>query len=64
MNMCSKYLGSTEEGMIITTGGNQCCMQNFVNGEITSVAASLTFLLYFNAEVIFLVDKQAILKMK
>lgn len=38
-------------------------MQNFVNGEITSVAAFLTFLL-FNAEVIFLVDKQAILKME
>lgn len=39
-------------------------MQNFVNGEITSVAAFLTFLLYFNAEMIFLVDKQAILKME
>ena len=39
-------------------------MQNFVNGEITRVAAFLTFLLYFNAEVIFLADKQAVLKME
>lgn len=39
-------------------------MHDFVSGGTTSVASFSTFWCYFNAKVIFVVDKQAILKME